>query len=39
MYKLDAIVTTVSLQMGLDVSSIKGIVHYNFPHYLENYIQ
>ncbi len=37
--EIDAIIATISLSMGLDVPNIKGVVHYNFPKYLETYIQ
>lgn len=32
-------IATLSLSMGLDIAQIKGIIHYNFPRYLETYIQ
>jgi superfamily II DNA/RNA helicase len=37
--KIEVIMTTISLSMGLDVPFIEGIIHFNFPKYLENYIQ
>ena len=37
--EVDVIITTVSLSMGLNIPNIKGIVHYNFPQIIENYIQ
>ena len=37
--KIDAIVTTVSLAMGIDHRSIRGVIHYNMPGSLETYIQ
>lgn len=37
--KIDCIVTTVSLAMGVDHRSIRGIIHYNMPGSLETYIQ
>lgn len=37
--KIEAIVTTVSLAMGIDHRSIRGVVHYNMPGSLETYIQ
>ena len=37
--EVDVIITTVALSMGLNIPNIKGIVHYNFPKVIENYIQ
>ena len=40
LYKpIDAIVTTVSLAMGIDHRSIRGVIHYNMPNSLETYVQ
>lgn len=36
--ELDVIIATLSLSMGLDVSSIKGVIHFNLPKFLESYI-
>lgn len=37
--KIDCIISTVSLAMGIDHRSIRGIIHYNMPSSLETYIQ
>ena len=37
--KVEVIIATLSLSMGLDVPNIKGVIHYNFPKFLESYIQ
>lgn len=37
--QVDIIIATLSLSMGLDVKNIKGVIHYNFPKFLETYIQ
>jgi len=36
---LDAIVTTVSLAMGIDHRSLRAVIHYNMPNSLETYVQ
>jgi len=36
---LEAIVTTVSLAMGIDHRSLRGVIHYNMPNSLETYVQ
>lgn len=37
--EVDVIIATISLSMGLDVSSIKGVVHFNLPKFIEGFIQ
>jgi superfamily II DNA helicase RecQ len=37
--KIDALVTTVSLAMGIDHRSIRSVIHYNMPNSLETYVQ
>lgn len=37
--KIDALVTTVALAMGIDHRSIKSVIHYNMPNSLETYVQ
>lgn len=37
--KIDAIVTSVALAMGIDHRSIKTVIHNNMPNSLETYIQ
>lgn len=39
MFRMDIIVSTVSLSMGLDCSRISGVLHYNFPVSVESYVQ
>ena len=35
----DAIVSTVSLSMGLDHKNVRSVIHYNMPSNIETYIQ
>lgn len=37
--KIEVIMSTISLSMGLDIPFIEGIIHFNFPKYLESYVQ
>jgi ATP-dependent DNA helicase Q4 len=37
--RIDALVTTVALAMGIDHRSIRSVIHYNMPNSLETYIQ
>lgn len=37
--RIDALVTTVSLAMGIDHRSIRSVIHYNMPNSLETYVQ
>ena len=37
--KIEALVTTVSLAMGIDHRSIRSVIHYNMPNSLETYVQ
>jgi len=37
--KIDCIISTVSLAMGIDHRSVRGIIHYNMPGSLETYVQ
>ena len=39
MFRIDMIVSTISLSMGLDCSRISGVLHYNFPSCIESYVQ
>ena len=39
LFKIDVIISTVSLSMGLDCSKLNGVLHYNLPSSVESYVQ